>query len=180
MKRIQSLFGTMLMLVILLPSFYVIILQFEKKIVQQEVRKKIIINLPEVEFQFLKISKYLMNTPNASFRMTKSDEFCYNGKMYDIIDKQVVGDEIWFIVYPDLKETGIRGKLEMILKGINQSGLPYENIVNQFVSTFHLFVDEVTNYVFETFSNIQKNTFNDIFALSNSFSSDFFHPPVID
>lgn len=168
------------MLVILLPSFYVIILQFEKKIVQQEVRQKIILNLPEVEFQYLKISKYLLNSPNTSFRMTKSDEFCYNGKMYDIIDKQVVGDEIWFLVYPDLKETGIRGKLEMIMKGLNRSDLPNENIVNQFVSTFQLFMDEMKNYSFDTFSKTQKITFNSFFALSDSFSSDFFHPPVID
>jgi hypothetical protein len=180
MKRIQSFFGIILLVVILLPSFYIVILQFEKKIVQREVRQKIILNLPEVEFQYIKISKHLFNTSDKSFRMTKSDEFCYNGKMYDIIEKQIVSDEIWFLVYPDLKETGIRAKLETIMNGLNRTDFPNENVVNQFVSTFHLFIDEIGVFKFEIFSEVRKTALIKVFNLSDLFSSDFFHPPVID
>jgi hypothetical protein len=83
-------------------------LQFQKKQVKKELKRKIIAGIDKSELVLLKF------TEEESLNQIKwehSKEFEYKGEMYDVVEKEVHGDVIYYWCWWDHEETKLNKQL---------------------------------------------------------------------
>jgi hypothetical protein len=87
-------------------------LQYQKKQVKREVKWKMIEGLEAHQLVTLKFSKEQTLT---ELNWKHAKEFEYQGEMYDIVERHVVGDSIEFIVWWDYEETQLNKQLQALV-----------------------------------------------------------------
>lgn len=85
-----------------------VILQFHKKQIQREVKRKIIAGIDREDLVLFKfIEKETQPQLNSD-----SKEFKYKGKIYDIVETHIIGDTTYCWAWGDLEETEIEEQLD--------------------------------------------------------------------
>ncbi|MBT0608805.1 hypothetical protein [Aequorivita echinoideorum] len=87
-------------------------LQFEKKSLKREIKRRIIAGIAEEELVLLKFSKEESKT---QLRWEHSKEFEFEGQMYDVVSKKTVGDSIFYRCWWDHDETALNKKLKNLV-----------------------------------------------------------------
>ncbi len=87
-------------------------LQYEKSAIRREIKWKMIAGMNQEELVLLKFTKEEINT---KLRWEHSKEFEYNGQMYDIVSKEVIGDYIFYRVWWDHEETKLNKNLKKLV-----------------------------------------------------------------
>lgn len=72
-----------------------------KKEVKQELKQK----FGKEETIVIKVPSSWEDNPPEYFQWHEAHEFWYHGKMYDIVEKEYHGDEVWYYSYWDRAET---------------------------------------------------------------------------
>lgn len=112
------------------------VVYMQQQAARMEVKQKYLEGFVGDELILLAIPLTLENNTNNVFRRIHSKEFVYLGQMYDIVEQQRIGNETWYLVYPDMKETGLKKKLKLLMdnydseKQKNHTGI---KVLNQLV-----------------------------------------------
>lgn len=93
-------------------------LQWEIRATGKEVKRQIQTGLSEKELVFLQLSK---TDSETELRWEHSREFEYQGKMYDIVEAETVGDTFYCRCLLDHRETQLKRQLSELLKGATNS-----------------------------------------------------------
>jgi len=113
-------------------------LHFQKKQVRKEVKWKMIAGLDKEEFVLLKFSKA---ESLSQLKWEHSNEFEYNNQMYDIVERAVKGDTIYYWCWWDHEETRLNKKLNELvafaLGNNTESKDAQKRLVNFLKSLFH-------------------------------------------
>ena len=87
-------------------------LHYQKKQIKKEVKRQIIAGIDKEELVLLKFTEEESQT---KLRWEHSKEFEYNGQMYDIVDKEIRGDTIYYWCWWDHEETELNKKLDNLV-----------------------------------------------------------------
>ncbi|MEZ4787968.1 MAG: hypothetical protein R2790_08845 [Flavobacterium haoranii] len=167
----------LLFIVLLLPAVVTFSwLQHRKYVVKKEVKQTIIAGIDKKELQIL---KFHHQEVNQKVEWEHSKEFEFNGKMYDIVKKEIINDSIRFFCWLDEEETELNRRLKSLLTDLYQNDVPLK-LKNDLVLDF---------YKSLFFQNADLITFNQLFkALSSKsyYINNYFfqyykaeiHPPI--
>ena len=110
----KNFFSIVLIITIISPLwlFYSII-QYEKYLNRKEIKKFLISSIDRNELVLLKFS-YKETKTNLKWEHSK--EFEYNGEMYDVVDKEITCDSVFYWCWRDNEETKLNKQLESIVK----------------------------------------------------------------
>lgn len=86
--------------------------QFQKQQVKKEVKWQMIAGIDKDELVLLKFSKA---QSLSELKWEHSKEFEYNGEMYDVVKKKIIGDSISYWCWWDHKETKLNKQLDTLL-----------------------------------------------------------------
>lgn len=101
----------------LATSYFV--LQWQKKQLKKEIKRKIIAGINREELVLLKFTEFQKQT---QLRWEHSKEFAYQGQMYDIVETQTVADTTYYWVWWDNKETQLNKQLEhLVARALNNN-----------------------------------------------------------
>lgn len=78
--------------------------------IKEQVKEKLESEFPE-EVKVIKIPKSWEDNPPQEFKWHEEHEFRYHGQMYDVIDKESHGNQIWYYCYWDKAETELLNNL---------------------------------------------------------------------
>ncbi len=90
-------------------------LQLQKKQIKREVKWKMIAGLDKEELFLLKFTEEESQT---ELRWEHSKEFEYKGEMYDIVEKSIEGDTIYYWCWWDHEETNLNKQLDGLLANV--------------------------------------------------------------
>ena len=111
MKKIISIF---LIISIISPLWlFHSIVQYEKYTTKKEIKKFLISNINKSELVLLKFS---IEETKTKLRWEHSKEFEYNNEMYDVVEKEVISDSVFYWCWWDKEETKLNRKLESLVK----------------------------------------------------------------
>ncbi len=105
--------------IILLPFMllqaagYLFVFEIQKHEIRREIRQQIKAGVPEADLVLIKI---LTVNPGAIFQRVDGHEFCYDGKMYDVVRQESHGDTTRYYCLADEKETQLFAHLEELVK----------------------------------------------------------------
>lgn len=126
------------------------VVYMQQQAARLEVKQKYLEGFVGDELILLAIPLALETKANNTFRRIHAKEFVYLGQMYDIVEQQRIGNETWYLVYPDMKETGLKKKLNLLMddydreKQKNQTGFKVLSqltfLQHPFLKLRHLFV----------------------------------------
>lgn len=95
------------------------------------------------EFKVIKVPKTWANDPPPEFKWHEDHEFRYRGQMYDVIRKEVKGNQIWYYCYWDKAETKLLNNLSKYVSSFLQQQPDHkekaEHLVVILKKTFLLF-----------------------------------------
>ncbi|MBK6621307.1 MAG: hypothetical protein IPG32_10685 [Saprospirales bacterium] len=89
-------------------------LQWEIRATKKEVKKQIQTGLAEKELVFLKLPKPVSET---ELRWEHAREFEYQGRMYDIVEAEILGDTFYCHCLLDHRETELKRQLSKLMGG---------------------------------------------------------------
>lgn len=87
----------------------------QQQSLRKQIKQKYLEGFVGDELIFLAIPVEFESEPNNSFRRIHSKEFVYLGQMYDIVEQQRIDGIIWYLVYPDKKETMLKQKMKLLM-----------------------------------------------------------------
>jgi len=87
-------------------------LEYQKQIVRKEVKERIAARLDKNELVFLKFTGKQSET---ELSWEHSREFEYKGEMYDVVEKEVRGDSVFFWCWRDCEETDLNRRIEALI-----------------------------------------------------------------
>lgn len=102
--------------------------------VKENVKERIKLSVEE-ERTLIKVPKSWSKNPPESFKWHEENEFEYRGQMYDIIDKETRGNEIWYYCYWDKAETKLLNNLSKYVSSYLQQH-PQESQKTSFLSSY--------------------------------------------
>lgn len=88
-----------------------IFLQFQRRVVRKEVKKKMMAGIPKADLVLLVFTKKEINT-KLSWEHAK--EFEFEGNMYDIVYEEVIGDKKHYWCWLDTEETKLNKELDYL------------------------------------------------------------------
>ncbi|MCF8219715.1 MAG: hypothetical protein K9J21_12140 [Bacteroidales bacterium] len=105
----RKVYGILLLFVLIAPTVMTFTwLHHQKHIVKKQVKRQMINGIDKEELELLKFSKKEIHT---QLRWEHSKEFEYKGQMYDIVEKIVKEDSIFYWCWWDHEETKLNKKL---------------------------------------------------------------------
>ncbi len=105
--------GIFLSLCLVLPiSATFLFLHLQMKQVKREVKCKMIAGIDKKELVLLKFSE---SESQTSLNWKHSKEFEYKGEMYDVVEKKIHGDSIFYWCWWDHEETKLNKKLKSLV-----------------------------------------------------------------
>ncbi len=124
----------------------IIWLQHEKTKTRQEVKWKLISGIDKENLVLLKftLTEYLQNS-----NLSNSKEFEYHGQMYDLVEKEIKGNNMWLWCWEDRKETSFDKKLNDLVVGAfsnNPQNKDTQERLNVFFKSF--FFTSITKDIF--------------------------------
>jgi len=97
------------------PPGYLLIFKIQQYQIRKEIKQRIKAGVPENELVLLKIPRALEEKPNPVFQRIHEREFRYEGKMYDIVRREIHGDTTWYYCVSDEKETVLFANLDELV-----------------------------------------------------------------
>ena len=136
--RKGSLAGILLLFCFIAPlAVTYTILQLQKMQIKKEVKWEIIAGLNKEELILLKLTQ---EETQKNLRWEDSKEFEFKGQMYDLVEKSMKGDTVFYWCWVDNKETKLNQKLKEIVAfalGNNQERKNnQEKLINFYKSLF--------------------------------------------
>lgn len=122
-KLLNKVVYTILAALIIYNSFGYLLLYFPvrtiiKEVVQNSIEEK---KIDQENLQVLAFSLADLNNDKLDFEWEKPDkEFRFNGDMYDVEDKKVTSDSVYYICYYDHKENILESVFELHLISQNK------------------------------------------------------------
>lgn len=110
-----------------------IILEYQKKQVKREIKRKIIAGLDREELVLLKFTEKEKNT---QLKWKHAKEFEYQGEMYDIVETMVVGDTTYYWLWWDHEETKLNKQLKELVSLAMRSNPKNHNNQKQLIYFF--------------------------------------------
>ena len=115
MKKIISI----LLILFTLAPFWLFfsLLQYEKYVVKEEIKKAIVAGIDKSELELLRFSK----EETTKLEWEDSKEFEYMGEMYDVVETEIKGDSIYYLCWWDYEETKLNKQLDLLVKQATSS-----------------------------------------------------------
>lgn len=105
--------GILLLLCLIVPiAITFTFLHNQKKQIKQEVKQQIINGINKENLVLLKFSKI---ESKSKFHWEGFKEFEYNGQLYDVVEKEIKGDTLYYWCWPDYEETEINKKIDNLV-----------------------------------------------------------------
>ncbi|HEY9082146.1 MAG TPA: hypothetical protein VIN73_02345 [Vicingaceae bacterium] len=123
----------------------------ERKAIKKSIKHKIIAGIEKEELVLLVFDK---DEVDQQVKWKHSKEFQYKGEMFDIVEKEIIGNEIYYWVWWDKEETVLNQKLaNLVRQSFAQN--PYQNNKNQIITQFFktLYFSAKTSVLFEDAKN---------------------------
>jgi len=159
-KQISSIF---LLLLLIAPAVVTYTwLQQRKRTVKKEVKWKMIAGIDKSELVLLKFSKAEIKT---KLHWKHAKEFEFNYQMYDIVEKQVSKDSIYYWCWWDFKETKLSKQLDNLLARVFQKDTQSKEKQNK-IYTFYksIYFQPVFSWLpFMPLTNLKKCNFHFVF-----------------
>ncbi len=108
---------------------------YQKKQIRREIKHQIIAGIDKQELVLLKFTE---ESAHQQLKWKHSKEFEYKGSMYDIVEKEVRNDTIYYWCWWDHKETALNKQLNKLLSdvmGQNPQKKEKESQVNKFYAS---------------------------------------------
>lgn len=100
-------------LALVLPFWvYFSILKFEIRQVKEKVEKEIMVQMEEDDLQMLAFTR---KEAEQDLYWEHSKEFEYKGEMYDVVEKKITTDSVYYWCWKDEEETVLKKKLHTLL-----------------------------------------------------------------
>ena len=131
MKKILS-FALIFAIFYSLTGFY-LVFEIDQCLIKEEIKEKLINNLPEKELTLIKIS---------SAESTKIDwteegrEFRYEGQMFDVVKIKTGSDTTYYYCFSDEKESKLFSNLNNLVKGQTDNAQSRTNQKKQEITYF--------------------------------------------
>lgn len=126
--------------------------------VKKEVKQNIIAGINKTELQIL---QFHHQEVDQKVEWEHSKEFEFEGKMYDVVEKEIINDSIRFFCWLDEEETELNKRLKSLLTDVYQKDVPLK-MKNDLVLDF---------YKSLYFQNTDLITFNQLFKKLSSKSN---------
>ena len=170
MKKTLSI--SLLIIIAIATIFPFAYLKMERKAIKKAIKHKIIAGIDKEELVLLVFHK---NEVDQQVKWKHSKEFQYKGEMYDIVEKEIIGNEIYYWVWWDKEETVLNQKLANLVRQ-NFAQNPYQNNKNQVINHFFktLYFSEKTTIQLD----VVKNEISHCTLYSENFSLWQQSPPV--
>lgn len=148
----------------------------QRKIIKRKVKHQIIDGINRSELVYLKFS---LADSQSKLNWKHAKEFEYKGEMYDIVEKEIIGDSIAYWLWWDHEETALNKQLSGILAGLRQNNRDLQKHEQLFVSMLKLvYLENENNFLIEPdFREIRKSPFSYRFILSPFFQNIPSPPP---
>lgn len=147
-------------------------LQHQKHIVKKQVKNQMMEGIDKEELVLLKFSKEEKKT---KLKWEHSKEFEYKGQMYDIVEKTVKQDSVYYWCWLDYKETKLNKKLKKLADNVFHDN-PKKQEKNQQLFTYLKSLYFSKPFVWHS-KNIGQNI-NHNFYYKNFYHSINFTPPT--
>lgn len=105
----------LLVLMLLQPGAGWLIFKTQQYQIRQEIKHRIRTGLPDTALVLLKIPQAWEDGPQQVFQRIHEREFRFQGKMYDIVRREMHGDTTWYYCVSDEKETELFANLEEMI-----------------------------------------------------------------
>ncbi len=165
----------LLILVISAPAPIVLsFMQYQKKQIRREVKSLILKGVDKSELVLLKFSR----ETHESLRWEKDHEFEYKDEMYDVVEKEVRSDSIFYWCWWDKEETDLnkkRNDYTAQILGKDQQRNQKQEQLFQFFKQLYFAKTLVVNYP----ENLKDNNIPYQKAIYNSPYPFIFYPPPI-
>ncbi|MDP3462509.1 MAG: hypothetical protein Q8S18_06955 [Bacteroidales bacterium] len=140
LMNVRAFLGSLsLIWVMAIPVTYPYLLQALKWQAKLEVKQKYLLGFVADELMFLEIPLWMEEKPNKHFTRIHSKEFVFDGQMYDIVEQQETDHSIWYLVYPDRKETGLKNKIARAMGMHDRQNNGKASTLDYLAKTFILF-----------------------------------------
>lgn len=123
---------SLLLIIALATLFPFAYLKMERMAIKKSIKHKIIAGIDKEELVLLVFHK---DEVDQQVKWKHSKEFQYKGEMYDIVEKEIIGNEIHYWVWWDKEETALNQKLANLAQQ-NFTQNPYQNNKNQVINHF--------------------------------------------
>lgn len=145
-------------------------LQHRKHVVKKEVKQNIIAGINKLELQIL---QFHHQEVDQKVEWEHSKEFEFEGKMYDVVEKEIINDSIRFFCWLDEEETELNRRLKSLLTDVYQNDVPLklknDLVLNFYKSLFFQNADLITfNQLFKTVSSKSYYINNYFFQYKNA------------
>jgi len=129
----------LLIITIISPLWFLYsIIQYEKYITKKEIKRFLVSKIDKNELVLLKFS---IEETNTKLRWEHSKEFEYQGEMYDIVQKEIKSDSIYFWCWWDHEETKLNKQLESLVSqasGSHQQNRERSQRLNTFFNSLFI------------------------------------------
>lgn len=155
---IKKLISILLIISIVSPIYLFLgIVRFEKYIAKKQIKKILVSNIDRDQLVCLKFS---LLESSSQLRWKHSKEFEFNGEMYDVVEKEIRNDSVYYWCWWDKKETKLNKKLDALVKRATER-LPLNSHKKQ----------TLNNYLSSFFNNFSSHyDFNDTQRKAESFT----------
>lgn len=147
-------------------------LKMEKRKVKKTIKWRMIAGMDKSELVLLKFTNEEAET---QLEWEHSREFEYNGQMYDVVEKSVHGDTIWYRCWPDDEETKLNLQLNELVAsamGKNPVNKDSRDRLNNFLKSLYCSDSSDKNLLANNAKKISP------FHFSSDYSSIRFSPPA--
>jgi hypothetical protein len=131
-------------------------IQFEKYQTKKEIKKLIVSGIDREDLTLL---IFASNEIDSKVKWEHDKEFEYNSAMYDVVEKEILGDSVYFWCWEDSEETVLNSRLQALVtkavesnksesNQIKQISNFFSSLLNSFHNPFNLFNDK-NSIIFE-------------------------------
>lgn len=144
--------------------------------VKKEVKQNIIAGINKSELQIL---QFHHQEVEQKVEWEHSKEFEFEGKMYDVVEKEIINDSIRFFCWLDEEETELNRRLKSLLTDVYQKDVPLklknDLVLDFYKSLFFHQTDLVVFYLRFKSTRIKSYYTNNYFF---QYQNTEIHPPI--
>lgn len=154
-----------------------VVLHYQKKAIKKEVKWKMIAGIDKDELVLLKFTE---EEKKSQLNWEHSKEFEYNGEMYDVVEKKVVGDTTFYWVWWDHEETKLNQQLNNLfakVMGNHPKNQDQQKRFHQFFKT--LYCSDFHQKQSFVSDELRRSTFSYLNFYQSTFYSPSLPPPDV-
>ena len=134
---------------------FVSLLQFEKHIIKNEIKKSIISGLDRNELVLIKTS---LHDNSLQIRWEDSKEFEYADEMYDVIESEIKNDSVYYWCWKDNEETKLNRQLNTLVQKASESNPVHKNKSEQLLNLLYSYFNNSISH-----NNYYNNSVDKVF-----------------